>query len=77
MFRLASSEESRLVESSQCLVAKLTSMALAKFNKDIDKEKETMARLQKSRCEPDHFYSERFIRKVSVHSGPGPLSAYV
>ncbi len=64
VFRLASSEESRLVESSQALVSKLNAMALAKFSKDIDWEKEILSRLEGGRCEPDNFYRERFVRKV-------------
>ena len=64
VFRLASAEESRLVESSQALVAKLNVMALAKFSKSIDREMEVLARQENVRIEPDLFYKDCFIRKV-------------
>lgn len=66
VFRLASSEELRLVESSQALVAKLNAMALTKFNRDIDKEKESVSRQRRVRCAPDLFYKDRFVRKVGA-----------
>ena len=68
MFRLASSEEVRLVESSQALVGKLNSMSLATFSRSLDREKQTIAHQGRVRCEPDLFYKERFIRMVGVSS---------
>ena len=64
MFKLASSEESRLVESFQTLVAKLNSMALTKFTRDIEAEKEVIASLRGVRSDPEHFYKDIFLRKV-------------
>lgn len=77
VFRLASSEESRLVESFQGLVTKLNSLALTKFHKDIEAEKLAIARQRGVRSDPEHFYSNLFLRKVRSDcadvSGPLPL----
>ena len=66
VFRLASSEEARLVESFQALVSKLNSMTLAKFTRDIESEKEAIASLRGVRSDPQHFYSDIFLRKVRL-----------
>ena len=66
VFRLASSEESRLVESFQGLVSKLNAMALSKFQKDIDAVKVAVTRHRGLRSDPEHFYENLFLRKVRV-----------
>ncbi len=65
VFRLASSEESRLLESFQALVSKLNSMALTKFHRDIEAERAAVAKQRGTRSDPEHFYSNLFLRKVS------------
>lgn len=67
-YRLASSEESRLVESFQALVAKLNTMALTKFHKEIETEKEAIASQRGVRSDPEHFYNNCFLKKVSASS---------
>ena len=64
VFRLASSEESRLMESFQALVAKLNTMALTKFHKDIEAEKTAISRQRGTRSDPQQFYTNFFLRKV-------------
>ena len=64
-FRLASSEETRLVESFQSLVSKLNSMALTKFTRDIEAEKEAINNLRGVRSDPQQFYKDIFLRKVT------------
>ena len=64
VFRLASSEESRMAESFQAVVAKLNTMALTKFHRDIEAEKTAIAKQRGMRSDPEHFYTNLFLRKV-------------
>ena len=63
-FRLASSEESRLVESYHTVTAKLNSKCLNKFRRDIEEQEKIIEKLHKTRYSPEVFYSQVFIPKV-------------
>ena len=65
-YRLASSEEARLVESRDAVTAKLNSKCLAKFRKDIEEQERMMLKLQKIRYKPEMFYSSVFLPKVGM-----------
>ena len=64
VFRLASSEESRLVESFNMMVLKLNQMMLTQFHKDIEVEQEAIAKQRDTRSDPEHFYTNIFLKKV-------------
>lgn len=64
LFRLASSEESRLVDSFTALVSKLNSMMLAHFHKDLEMQREAVAKGRGTRSDPEHFFHSLFLKKV-------------
>ena len=68
-FRLASSEESRLVESYHTVTAKLNSKCLNKFRRDIEEQEKIIDKLHKNRYSPEVFYSQVFIPKVRKSPG--------
>ena len=63
-YRLASSEEARLVESRDAVTAKLSIKCLAKFRKDIEEQERMMTKLKRIRYKPEMFYSSVFLPKV-------------
>ena len=70
-FRLASSEESRLVESYHTVTAKLNGKCLDKFRRDIEEQEKNIEKLHKNRYSPELFYTQVFMPKVRKWEGQG------
>ena len=62
-FRMASSDQTRLFESYQTLVARITAMCLGKFQREMERERRVVEAERRTRTEKDHFY-DVFRRKV-------------
>ena len=63
VLRLISSDESRVAESYTAFVAKVNTMCLASFRRDIVKEAGIVEQQRKARVEPEDFYNV-FLGKV-------------
>ena len=66
-FRLASSDETRVLDSFTSLTARLNLSCITKFHRGIEKDAEAVARQRETRCEPEGIYAI-FLQKVTAHS---------
>lgn len=53
------------MESFQAVVTKLNSLALTKFHKDIELERDAISSQRGVRSDPEHFYNNLFLKKVN------------